>query len=555
MAFAFCWADVLIELDSDRWVTYAAGAIERLLGRVLAGLIGQPIDALVAPAQREQLMAALEDDAARWRTEGLAISFLDGRGQPRPLRLYGYRLDDLGGRYFLALRSHALPAAPTPSLASARRDGETGLLDGPSFLAGIREQLARGLPERQTLTLVGVNGFEELIDKLPAPARQHALAEIAASLSHGDVDAALAGRLAADRFAVVHGGETAVVALTRGIEKVLRGIDPDGGARVVAGTIALPAGAPADDQLVDGLVFAINRFRTASGSDFSLRELNASLESLAESALASIRTLSAVVRSARFDFAFQPIVDAHTGEIHHYETLFRFPSSLGIASPFEQICFAEHTGLICDLDLAVAEKAIAWMRANTAINGRSRFAINVSGRSINDPRYLECLGELLAANPWTAGRLLFEITESSRVADLESANAFIRRVREGGYEICLDDFGIGAANFQYLSKFEVDYVKLDGSAVHNAARAQKGRAFLSAIVHLCAQLGVAVVAEMIENEALLALVHDCGVQYVQGYLFGQPAADIKRFDAREIRAQVAGIAGPLTPHRGSARRR
>jgi len=403
------------------------------------------------------------------------------------------------------------------------------------------DELKKSVGFGQAITLLGVRNYEQLIDALPAPARQRVLAAIAASLDGDGAHPRVAGRLAPDRFAVVHGRDTEAAELVGRIEQVLRDVDPEGGEHVISGTIALPQGRLADNQLVDGLVYAINRFRTASGNDFSLRDLSERMGTLAETAVSSIRTLSAVVRAARFDLVFQPIVNTRTGEIHHYETLFRFPSCLGITSPFEQICLAEQTGLITELDLAVADKAITWMRANTAINGRTRIAVNLSGRSINDAPFLERLDALLTANPWTAGRLMFEITESCRVQDLDMANAFICTMRERGYEICLDDFGVGASNFQYLSKFDIDYVKLDGSAVHNAARAHKGKAFLSSIVHLCEQLGVATVAEMIENEALFRLVRDCGVQYVQGYLFGRPSGDMKAFKEGDIRAHLAVI--------------
>jgi EAL domain-containing protein (putative c-di-GMP-specific phosphodiesterase class I) len=115
------------------------------------------------------------------------------------------------------------------------------------------------------------------------------------------------------------------------------------------------------------------------------------------------------------------------------------------------------------------------------------------------------------------------------MSDLEAANNFIQSLRKRGYHVCLDDFGAGAASFQYLSVLEVDVVKLDGSAVKNAQKAAKGRAFLSALTELCKRMGVETIAEMVDTPDTLDFCRDCGCNYVQGFLFGKPSRDVRDF--------------------------
>ena len=91
-------------------------------------------------------------------------------------------------------------------------------------------------------------------------------------------------------------------------------------------------------------------------------------------------------------------------------------------------------------------------------------------------------------------------------------------------------FGAGAASFQYLSVLDVDVVKLDGSAVKNAQKASKGRAFLSALTELCRRMSVETIAEMVDTPDTLNFCRDCGCNYVQGYLFGKPSPDLKNFN-------------------------
>ena len=94
----------------------------------------------------------------------------------------------------------------------------------------------------------------------------------------------------------------------------------------------------------------------------------------------------------------------------------------------------------------------------------------------------------------------------------------------------MTDLAAGAANFQSLSTMEVGVVKLDGSAVRNAQEALKGKAFPKSLVSLCRDLGVETIAEMVDDEKRLKFIRECGVQYVQGYLFGKPNRDIKTFE-------------------------
>lgn len=231
------------------------------------------------------------------------------------------------------------------------------------------------------------------------------------------------------------------------------------------------------------------------------------------------------------DFAafFQPIVNARTGRIHHYEALARFPGAEGALSPRDLIGVAEESGLITVFDMAMVRKMIAWLAGPGAEGGEARVAVNISGRSLCSLPCLAELDALLRDNPWLRGRLMFEITETAHPGNLIAVNGFLQRLRRRGFLVCLDDFGAGAADFEYLSCLEVDIVKLDGTWLQAGRANPGGEAFLRAMVGLCRDLGVGTVAEMIEDEAALRFARGCGVTYVQGFLFGAPAEDIAVF--------------------------
>ena len=154
----------------------------------------------------------------------------------------------------------------------------------------------------------------------------------------------------------------------------------------------------------------------------------------------------------------------------------------------------------------------------------------------NLPNFQSFADSLPDADTWLRNFLAFEITESACVPDLKKANIFVQSLHSRGFYERLDDFGTAAASFQYLSVLEVDVVKLDGSAVKNAQSALKGRAFLKALMMPCKTMEVETIAEMVDSKETLEFVRGCGVEYVQGFLFGNPDLDpwqfIKKLDRR-----------------------
>jgi EAL domain-containing protein (putative c-di-GMP-specific phosphodiesterase class I) len=128
---------------------------------------------------------------------------------------------------------------------------------------------------------------------------------------------------------------------------------------------------------------------------------------------------------------------------------------------------------------------------------------------------------------------------------LDAVSNVVRGLRKAGHKVCLDDFGAGASAFQYLRALEVDVVKIDGIYVRDALKTGKGQSFLKAMAGLCNDLGIATVAEMVENTNALAFLRACGVAYGQGYLFGRPSENIRDFSRIKPPREVSGPSIPL----------
>ena len=465
------------------------------------------------------------------RMENATVRLQGTKGATQPLSFSGYRLDELDGHYFLAFRIGSRGRAVSGD-APVTRDAESGLYDAESFNSVVAERLKAGADsdENGQMTLIALPNYEALQGRMAAGAQETLLDTMGAYLKANSVDGDTAARIGDDRFGLVHEADLDLDELQQKIGDFTREADPTGeGIAVEAATIEVDPSTASDEDLGNGLVYAINQFRNAEGSDFNFHQLSTNLSSLVSQAANSVKAFKKVVADAEFEVALQPIIDVMSGHVHHYESLARFASADGEQSPYEKIVFAEETGLIQEFDLAMAQKVVEWLD-RTPRNSKTSVAVNVSGHSVASLYYMNGLHKLLTENLWLRGRLLFEITESARMTDLAAANEFIQKLRGEGFPVCLDDFGAGAANFQYLSTMEVDVVKLDGSAIRNAQEARKGKAFLKSLVSLCRELGVETIAEMVDDEKGLKFIRECGVQYVQGYLFGKPNRDIKTFE-------------------------
>ncbi len=533
VAFAFCWANVLVELNEAQEVTFVAGTTEALIGCAPSELMGKNFIDLVAESDRTLTQQLINIAKKKGRIENATIHLSANGRNSAPLSFAGYRLGDFSDHFFLALRAGAT-STTSPSGKTLSRDGTSGLYTSETFseLASQQIKEAKEAGIKAEVSLVSMPGIEGLKDRLDGDTEKALIDTMSASLRANSINGDAAAQVGEGKFALVHDSSVTVQDIQEQLSQATKAIDPTGeGVETEVASFSVGDEEVDDVDLANGLMFTINKFKTAKGSDFNLQEFTSNLDGMVDDAMHSVQEFREIVAGGKFEVAFHPIIHIATSKIHHYEALVRFHKLAEGVSPFETITFAEEVGLIWQFDLAMAKKVIEWLFEHR--DKDYSIAVNISGNSITNMNYLKGLQELLKLNFWARGKLLFEITESSRIADLVTANRFFQTLRDEGYEVCLDDFGAGAASFQYLASLEVDVVKLDGSAVKNALLARKGKAFLSALARLCKDIDVHTIAEFIDDEDTLKFVRDCGVDYVQGFLFGEPSTDIEVFQESE----------------------
>lgn len=528
VAFAFCWGDILLELDLNFNITFAGGAIAPITGKNEVKLVGAPVTDIIAEDDHDLFIQVVSGTGDNNRIEAVSIRLQGRKGPTPPIEMMGYRIKDLNNHLFIAFRlGNSFGRANT-----LKKDEESGLLDQNSFIeaaqARIKQNAQSDTPVE--MTMLDMDQLQELANSLGNEDATHFMDSVGAYLRSSSIGGDTAGRISDNKFGLVHKQGLRVEDLQNKLSQMASRVS-DGEVKldIQAATLAVDTENISDEDLANGLTYTINQFKTMRGKDFSVQSLTQNMSDLVGEAYDKISTFKKVVKDREFFIVFQPIVGTRNGKIHHYECLARFRGEHAGKSPYEYIVFAEQTGLIPEFDLAMAQMALQWLGQQS--KGREHsLAVNISGHSVGDPQYVKGLLTLLKENPWAKDAIMFEITESARLVDLEQANVFIQNLRKMGFKVCLDDFGAGAASFQYLSTLEVDIVKLDGSAIRNALKAPKGRSFLIALGNLCRDLKVDTIAEMIDDPRGLTFVRDCGIGYVQGYLFGKPSANIKDFE-------------------------
>jgi diguanylate cyclase (GGDEF)-like protein len=217
--------------------------------------------------------------------------------------------------------------------------------------------------------------------------------------------------------------------------------------------------------------------------------------------------------------AYQPIVNSSGEIVVAVEALARWHHpTIGEIPPSEFIPIAEHSGLIIDLG--------EWMLRRACTDGRNwpglTVAVNVSPLQFRRSDFVEIVERILKETDFDANRLELEITESTLLGNMETAELSMLRLKAIGVRFALDDFGTGYSSLLYLRRFPFDKLKIDSSFVQSIEKAPDAAAIVHAVVSLGRGLGMKVTAEGVETPEQHLFLRAAGVHSMQGYRFGKP---------------------------------
>ena len=241
--------------------------------------------------------------------------------------------------------------------------------------------------------------------------------------------------------------------------------------------------------------------------------------------VALIGTIRDALANDSFRLEAQPIVPLGKTGGQRFELLLRMIDAAGESiSPDKFFTAAERYQLATAIDRWVVQFALEVISsAAPALKAMGiKFAINLSGQSLSDEEFPDYLEAKLSEYELPPGLLSFEVTETAAVANIVRAEALIRRLKDLGHDIALDDFGKGLSSLTYLKSLPVTDLKIDGGLVRDVVGNPRSQAMVSAIVQLAQAMKLRTTAECVESEAIQAAMAQLGVDYGQGFSIGRP---------------------------------
>jgi diguanylate cyclase (GGDEF)-like protein len=538
------------------------------VGLVLPGMISHAVVQVNDAAQRLQ-RGTLADLTRAMQALGRG-DLAAARAQPQLIKVEVRTQDEVAAMAlsFNAMQEEVIAAAT--SLDRAREQLQAGrerleYLAGHDPLTGLanrrrfdealdqRVQSAQSRRTMSALTMIDLDNFKMINDSRGHVVGDEVLKLVADVLRAELPSSAVIARLGGDEFAflVDCADPDEAVRVTRRVLTALHehSAATDEGRRV---RVAASAGVALFDgsqratsgHLMMDVDVAMYEAKEAGGNRMVIASPDGAARQSVTTRQEWLDTLRTALAGDGFELYAQPIQSMRDGTITTHELLLRLIGADGIPiAPVEFLVLAERYGLIREIDQWVVIHAFAQLRQRLLTDPATRVEVNLSGLSIGDPQLEALIGAEMARGDIPVGAMVFEITETAAIVDLEAAAAFAHRVAALGCAWALDDFGAGFSSFLYLKTLPFTYVKIDGSFVRNLATSAKDRHVVQAMVQIAESMGLTTIAEFVEDAAILRVLQELGVHYAQGYYVGRPAPLSTRPAMKaESRDAITGLA-------------
>jgi diguanylate cyclase (GGDEF)-like protein len=382
---------------------------------------------------------------------------------------------------------------------------------------------------RGAVMVIDVDGLKRVNDRLGHQQGDNLIRRVAATLRERVRATDIVARLSGDEFAVLMPQTDVEGAVQLGEDLRVQVADAFAGDPELAGasiSVGITMFGAESDGRAEAVLAAADEamYRAKAEGRNRISLFEAPVEAMGD---ARRLTTSAKIRNAltqnRLRLATQPIASLADGAIERFELLLRMRGEMGELLPASSfIGVAERTGMIQELDRWVVGQALDLLELRQRAGDPVSLHVNLSGASLTDISVLEYIERRLDEGDADPSRCTFEITQTARVEDLETAAGFADRLTEFGCEVAIDDYGAGFGPFEYLKRFPFDVIKIDGAFVRDLVHNDADQLTVQAIVGIAHGLGKTTIAEFVEDEETAALLRGYGVDMAQGYQIGAP---------------------------------
>ncbi|NLY28243.1 MAG: EAL domain-containing protein [Alcaligenaceae bacterium] len=487
----------------------------------------------VMPADRKRFTDAISGAIQNNVTLDLEVRCTDTAGNEHIVRIVGQRdadnthlqgaLQDLTRQRSLELQANYLNY----------HDVVTGLPNRKLLLSTLKERLGSAAPQTpQAIVVLEIQRFQAIGNAYGEEVSETLLRLVGNELRRLTGDAALCARLDGAQFAILLAVDTELSpdTLKQSIENRLQALDrawtiegKDIFLRFTGGISLVPAFSQLEPLTLLRMAMSAQANAQTGNAAITLDLYKDGLDTSLRKRLRLETDLRRAVENEEFHLVYQPQLDLATQKIVGVEALLRWsPPDRGFVSPAEFVPVLEDIGLITVLGEWILGEACR-QQAQWAAQGMVlRMGINLSPmqfQQVNLPLLVESLARNTGAQP---GSIELEITESMAMGDPQSTIHQLNQLRDAGFKIAIDDFGIGFSSLEYLLRFPLNTLKIDRAFVNDLARGRRDRAIIRALTSLCFGLGLTTIAEGVETERQRDYLDALGVNEIQGYLLGRP---------------------------------
>jgi diguanylate cyclase (GGDEF)-like protein len=390
-------------------------------------------------------------------------------------------------------------------------------------LEGVINEVRDG-GSRAAVFYIDLDHFKDVNDILGHPVGDELLEAVAMRLRQAGSESDVVARLGGDEFAVIRFAAPGDAGLDAVAERIISELCAPYAIAEQSIVIGASVGIAVIDRYAAGAAdimrhadMALYRAKNEGRNRACIYDAAMDADLLHRKALQD--DLRAAIVNDALRLEYQPVVNASGEKVVGVEALarWRHPEH-GNVPPNEFIPVAEHSGLIIDLG--------EWVLRRACLDGRAwphlTMSVNVSPLQFRRADFVETVERTLTETGFDPARLELEITESTLIGNVESAQAAMLRLKALGVKLALDDFGTGYSSLQYLRRFPFDRLKIDHSFVRSIENAAEAAAIVHAVVSLGRGLGMKVTAEGVETAEQHLFLRAAGVHAMQGYRFGRP---------------------------------
>jgi diguanylate cyclase (GGDEF)-like protein/PAS domain S-box-containing protein len=535
--------DAVVTTDADGRIDYLNPVAEQLSGWERRQAQGQPIETVISLRDEESDEPA-EVPVHRCLREGRVVGLADnivlvGRDGTRvAIQDSAAPILDRNGRVIgavMVFHDVSRERQLHRKLAyHASHDSLTGLINRREFeerLSSALRELREDSAKRYALLYIDLDQFKVVNDTCGHAAGDLLLRQLGDLLQAQVPPEDVIGRLGGDEFAVLLGDCTAerAVQVAEGLRETIARFRFSwrDGAMQVGASIGVVTVEPPIDSI--GSLMSAADVACYVAKDLGRNRIHVYEEGDAAERHQEMQWVGRINRAReeeRFELFYQPIVPigATREPCPQFELLLRMRDERGELVPTTTfIPAAERYNLMPSLDRWVITQVLEDLvyRENS---GRQPYmlALNLSGTTLNDARFIDFLLDELSAAAVPPGALCFEITETAAIANLAQVVRFMRSLKEHGVKFSLDDFGTGLSSLTYLKNLPVDYVKIDGQFIRNVTRDTADQSMVEAIAQMARALKVQTIAERVESRAVLRRLGEIGISFAQGYYVAVP---------------------------------